>query len=181
MKISARPLEALLSKLRNTSTGFNKQMSAKASGYQLKPWSLEFPTDLYSNNTKNFFLGQVNPEQISDQGAVGHNRGWMYVISADNQNYEKPNNFSGVVRVGLDFSLEWICSGINQNFETPSLLLEDVVSEVTQPFMDQNWGIDVVYNGAFSCQRTMVDQNESGSTLSLRQMVMFRMAFQLTD
>jgi hypothetical protein len=181
MKISARPLEALLSKLRNLSTGFNYQVANKASSYHLKPWSLEFPSDIYSKNTSNFFMGQVNPEQISDQGPVGHSRAWLYTFSSDNQNYEKPSNFSGIIRVGLDFSLEWTCSASDQNFETPSLLLEDAVSEIVQPFNTQNWGTDVVYNGAFSCQRTMVDQNSSGSTKELRQLVMFRLLFQLTD
>lgn len=181
MKIAARPLEALLAKLRDGSTGFNKQMDAKAPNYKVKPWKIEFPVDLYSNNTTNFFLGQINPEQISEQGAVGHNRAWMYAFSSDNMNYEKPSNFSGIVRVGLDFNLEWTCSGKDQNFETPSLLLEDVVSEIIQPYNSQNWGLDVIYNGAFSCQRTAVDQSQSGSTLSLRQMVLFRLAFQLTD
>ncbi len=181
MKISARPLEALLAKLRNPNTGFNFQMQAKASAYRLPPLKLDFPPDIYSNNTNDFFLGQINPEQISDQGPVGHNRAWLYAYSSDNQNFEKPNNFSGLVRVGLDFNLEWTCSASDQNFEAPSLLLEDVVSEIVQPYNQQNWGSDVVYNGAFSCQRTMVDQSGSGTTRELRQLIMFRLVFQLTD
>jgi hypothetical protein len=181
MKISSRPLEALLAKLRDPSKGFNFQIAAKSGAYRLKPYTLDFPPDIYSKNTVNFFMGQVNPEQISDQGPVGHTRAWLYTFSSDNQNYEKPSNFSGTIRVGLDFNLEWTCSASDQNFETPSLLLEDAVSEIIQPYQAQNWGTDVVYNGAFSCQRTMVDQSSSGSTKELRQLVLFRMLFQLTD
>lgn len=180
MKITALPFEALLSKLRNTSTGFNRQIANKAALYRLKPWTLDFPADVYGYSTKNFFLGPLNPANLADQGPVGHNRAWMYSTSTDNLNFEKPNDFSGLVRVSLDFNLEWTASASSQNFLTPSLLVEDAVSEIIQPSNQQDWGSGVVYNGEFACQRSTVEQTETGSGLSLRQIVLFKLTFQLS-
>jgi hypothetical protein len=180
MRIGGTALEAMLAKLRNLTTGFNARMDEKAGDYRLLPWHLEFPETIYGYSTRNFFLGQMNPELVAEQGPVGHNRAWLYVSGTDNLNIEKPADFSGLLRVALDFNLEWTCSAQRQNFETPSLLLEDVVTDITQG-IDQSWGSHLIYNGAYTCQRTALDVESATSTLSVRQMVFFRFTFQLSD
>lgn len=176
--ISSAPLVAMLAKLSSSSAGFNYHMQSKASQYRLAPWTLDFPADIYSKSSNNFFLGQLEPRLTIASGPTSRNKAWLYVPSSNNLNYEKPRDFSGTVQVALDFSLEWLAGANSQNTEVPSLLLEDVVSEVLQAWRVQNWGSGVVYNGAFSCQRGAVSEAAENGSGSFQQTVLFRMLFQ---
>jgi hypothetical protein len=176
MKISALPLEALLAKLR---AGFNVNLEAVAtSEYGVKPFRIDFPVTLYSPSTPSFIFGQIPPEDITDFGATNANKVTMFIPQAANQNFEKPRDFSGLVTVGLDFHLEWLSSDMKQNLEAVSLAVEDAFAETVQIATIQNWGVGVVYNGAFSCTRGAIAVPEKGQG-SFRQLVAFRLSFQI--
>jgi hypothetical protein len=152
-------------------------MSAKAGDYLIAPWYFDFPETIYAKSSNNFFLGQLEPGLVNANGPTSRNRAWLYSPSSNNLNYEKPRDFSGLVQVSLDFSLGWTGGSNNQNTEVPSLLLEDVVSEVLQLTSVQNWGSGIVYNGAYSCNKGVVTESTS-SKGSFQQTVLFRLTFQ---
>lgn len=153
-------------------------MQSKASGYRITPWTLDFPADIYAKSSNNFFLGQLEPRLTTASGPTSRNKAWLYVITANNLNYQKPTDFSGTIQVALDFSLEWLAGANSQNTLAPGLLLEDVVSEILQPWRVQNWGSGVVYNGAFSCQHGVVSESGESGKGSFQQAVLFRFTFQ---
>lgn len=176
MKISALPLEALISKLRST---FNTNLANVAEPvYGVKPFEIEFPLNPYSKNTKSFLLGQLRPSDVDSFGATEINKLVMYVDQSSNLNLEKPRDFSGVVIVALDFHLQWKSNSMQQNLEGLSLAVEDAVAESIQGYTQQNWGAGVVYNGQFSCIRGALAVPDQGQG-SLRQIVAFRLQFQI--
>ena len=177
MKISARPLEALISKMRHSTTGFNANLAAVASTYNVSPFTIDFPASPYVANTKSFLLGKIPPDEIIKYGVVSTNKLSMYVDRVDNQNLEKPRNFSGVVMVRMDFHLFWGSSDMKQNFECMSLAVEDAVSETIQAYTVQNWGSSVVYNGAFSMMRGLIETPDGKG--SLWQLLAFGLQFQI--
>jgi hypothetical protein len=177
MKISGWALEALLSKLKGIGgmPGFNEIMAEVAPQYRIKPYTLDFPEDVYADSTPSFIIGQFNEQTAEMFGVTDLIKVVMFVVRSSNENYEKPNDFSGVIPVGLDFHLAWKLSEMKQNFELLSLATEDVVSELLQPLDKQNWGI-VVYDGRLSATRGVVNKDDQGS---FRQKLAFRMTFQL--
>lgn len=177
MKISITVLDALLKKLSGFGgvDGFNELMVAAASEYRIEPYTLEFPEDALADSTPSFIIGQFN-EQTADLFSVtDFILACMYVVRSSNENFEKPNDFSGVIPVGLDFHLTWRLSEMRQNFELLSLATEDVIAELLQPLSKQNWG-PVVYDGRLSATRGTVQKDDKGS---FRQKLAFRMTFQL--
>lgn len=177
MKISALPLEALLYKLSQSGTGFNDSLRSVAeSEYNVKPFTIQWPGSLYESGTNSFVLGKVDPEDIDTFGTTGITKVTMFVDKADNQNFEKPRDFSGMVQIGLDFHLGYLSSDMRQNFEAMMLAVEDAVAQVIQPFSQQNWGAGVVYNGAFSAIRGMVYVPKQGQG-AVRQLLAIRLAF----
>lgn len=179
MKISALPLEALLSKLSNNSTGFNQALAAVAPSYNIKPFTLSFPATVYSANTHSVLFVKMAPDEIVSFGATDKSKLCIYVDSADNLNLEKPRSFAGLVKVALDFHLQWQSNDLKQVFEPYSLAVEDALSSVIQLVTVQNWGGGVVYNGAFSAVRGPVIAPPEGQG-SLRQMLGFRLSFMVS-
>lgn len=177
MKISGWALEAMLAKLKGIGgmPGFNELMVDAASVYRIKPYVLDFPEDAYAESTPTFILGQFNEQTADLFGVTGLILACLYVVRSSNENFEKPNDFSGVIPVGLDFHLAWKLSEMRQNFELLSLATEDVVAELLQPLSKQNWGT-LVYDGRLSATRGVVQKDDKGS---FRQKLAFRMAFQL--
>lgn len=176
MKISGLPLEALLFKLRASGTGFNDNLAAVVASYGTKAFTIDWPADPYQKGTKNFIIGKVPPEEVDSFGITGITKASMFVDRTDNQNFEKPNNFSGSVKVGLDFHLGYLSSDMAQNFETLMMAVEDAVTQVIQPDFNQFWGGGVNYDGKFSAIRGMVNSPAQGQG-ALRQLLAFRFDF----
>lgn len=178
MKISGLALEVLLAKLKGVGgmPGFNEVLANVAPIYRLKPYVIDFPEDAYSDSTPTFIFGQFDERNAPDMlGVTGVTLACMYVIRSSNENYEKPNDFSGVIPVGLDFHLGWKFSEMRQNFELMSLATEDAVAELLQPVGSQNWG-ELVYDGKLSAVRGPMMKDDQSS---FRQKLAFRMTFQL--
>jgi hypothetical protein len=176
VRISSRPLEALLAKLR---ANFNNNLATVATAtYGVQPFQIEFPPTAFSKSTKSFFFGQISPDEIDNIGASNISKMTMFVQSSVNKNYEKPNDFSGDVQVGLDFHLQWLSSDTKQNLESLSLAVEDAFAETIQLLELQDWGSGVIYNGAFSCIRGSIVVPDTGQG-GLRQTVAFRLGFQI--
>ncbi len=176
MKISALPLEALLAKM---TAGFNDALAAVAVPvYGVKPFSVDFPDTIYSENTSTFLFGKISPEDIDTFGPSGLTKFTMFIDLADNANFEKPRDFSGTVKVGLDCHIGHVTSNMRQNFNALSLAVEDAVAEVIQPYRQQNWGPGVIYNGGFTAIPGTVYVPVKGQG-SLRQLLAFRLDFQV--
>ncbi len=178
MKISALALEPLLAKM---ALSFNANLAAVwTTPYALpdSPFAIEFPATVYAGNTTTFFFGKLSPAIIAADGPSSLNCMGMYVEKADNHNFEKPNDFSGIVPVTMDFHLGWLSSDIGQNFETLSLAVEDAVAETIQAYTVQNWGNAVVYNGAFSALRSVIETPAEGPG-ALRQLLSIKLVFQI--
>jgi hypothetical protein len=173
MEFSALPLKALLYKLR---AGFNTALSAAAATYQQEAYAIEFPDDIYSKNTLSFFRGKIHPEAIEAYGPSDATKMVMWVDVAQNQNNEKPRDFSGIVQVCLDVYLSWISNDPEQNMDSLSLMTEEAITDCIQGYTQQNWGPGVVYNGQFSCQRFAIQDVGQGS---LQQLVSFKFVFQV--
>lgn len=177
MKISVLPMEALLSKLGSQSTGFNTRLSGVSGTYGIQPFKIEFPNNPYAAPTKSFLFGQLRKEDILESGIIKFPLVTMYVADSTNQNEEKPRDFSGVVRIGIDFFLSWLRGNVDKvNFEAMSMAVEDALAQVIQPWDAQNWGAGVIYNGAFSLQRSPL---EMAGTESWLQVLGLRLAFQV--
>lgn len=180
MKITALALEAMLAKLSSNTKGFNISVSNAAPGYNVtKPYVIEFPTTLYYPNTRSFIFGKLNPDDVGDYGVADITRMCMYPVDVDNQNIEKPRDFSGVVRCGIDFHIQWKEVGNKINFISLALLTEDALLQVFNLNSVQNWGTGVVYNGDFRFAYGGVSVPDEQA--SWRQLCTLTMAFEVNS
>lgn len=179
MRISALPLEACLVKLSDNTTGFNARLRTCAPDYGIKPFAIAFPQTLLNNGTPSFVLGKMTPEMMAVHFPSAQTKMAMYVDQAQNQNIEKPRNFSGLVAIGIDLHLQWQLSDNSQLFEPYSLAVEDVMGDVLNLANIQNWGAGVVYNGAFSIIRGPIAVPVDGQG-SYRQLVGTRLTFEVS-
>lgn len=178
MQISILPMNAIISKLGNASTGFNQKLDDVAlATYGVPPFTISFPVDVKANPTTSFFFVQLDPEAILDSSLAKKDFMSLFIPSSDNQNFEKPRDFSGLVEVGLDVILSFLPEEMQKgNFESKHLAVEDAVTEVLQPTGQQNWGAGVVYNGEFNCQRSVLIE---GGSESWYQVMAWRFTFQV--
>lgn len=64
-QISSTAIAALLSRLSDPATGFNRNLQAVASTYGIEPWEVDWDTE----NSPNFMIGQILPDQVEESVA----------------------------------------------------------------------------------------------------------------
>jgi hypothetical protein len=149
--VSLLAINALLSKLSDPVTGLNPLWAQQAVAYSLDPALLNI--DFTSNPSKNFVIGQVDPDQYEKTGNISYPFSCLYVLESVNQNLTKFNVFSGPVRAVLDVYLSWRRMGGILNFEAYSLCLESCIVSLVNGWQNQGWGQNLTYNGTVQCKR----------------------------
>lgn len=149
--VSLLAINALLSKISDPVIGLNPLWLQQAPAYGIDPTLLNL--DFTSNPSKNFCVGQVDPDQFEKTGNISYPFACLYVLESVNQNLTKFNVFSGPVRAVLEVTLSWRkMSGI-LNFEAYSLCLESCVVSLVNSWTNQSWGQGLTYNGTVQCKR----------------------------
>lgn len=170
MKISGLAVEALFAKIK---AGFNTNLANVAPGYNIQPFTINFPATAYSPCTTSFILGKLPYTEIIKYGVTDLNKMSMFSGHSDNQTDEKPRDFSGLVTVGLHVHIAWRTSSTVQNFEAFGLAVHDAVCECTQPWRQgQTWGPGVTYDGRFICDPSVIEAPEGDG--ALRQVIPFQ-------
>jgi hypothetical protein len=98
-------------------------------------------------------FGQIDPLLVEKSGIMTYPFCCLYVRESANTNIQKFNQFSGQVRCVFDVYLSWIPIKGLQNFDAYPNCVEDVVFDVINRELNQDWAMPVVYNGMAQARR----------------------------
>ncbi len=129
----------------------------------------------WSDNSKQFFQGQLHPDDLDESTPSIYPMVMLYSTSSQNQNTQKYTAFSGVVSLGLDFHLSWKSAKVLPAFDDLVDAVEDAVFATLNAASYQNWAMPVIYNGDITSQRRPLDM--AGE--HWRQTISFRLVFEV--
>lgn len=150
VRISDIPLQKFLDRLSDVATGFNPLFQQQAVQYQIPPTFAQFN---YAASSTNFVLGQINPDMLEQTGIFKYPFSCLYVLESGEDQHQKFNTFSGVVRVIYDVYLSWGSIKGIFDFEKYCNCVESVVVNIANGLDNQDWHKPVTYNGNIMCRR----------------------------
>ncbi len=151
VQVSDVVLDSVFSTLSNQSTGFNPLFRQQAPVYGIAPDYAQFN---FTDTSKNFVRGQVDPDQFEVTGEVGYPFGCLYILESANTNLTKFSTFSGMVRVIFDVYLSWGPIRGIPNFEKYCNCVESVVISSMNTWARQSSFMrPLAYNGSVQCRR----------------------------
>lgn len=142
-KISQAAVDAVFARLSDTATGFNVTIAAACAAYAVP----SFFTLNFSGTSQNFFLGQLDPDELEQSSPFKYPMACLYSIESQSTQIQKFNKFSGAVRAVLDCYVTWKSAKVIQNFDRYASIVEDTIVDVINRERNQNWPYPVVYNG----------------------------------
>ena len=151
VQISDVALNSVFSTLSDPAAGFNPLFIQQATAYGVPPTYAQFD---FTDASKNFIIGQVDPDQYETTGEIGYPFGCLYVLESANTNLTKFSTFSGMVRVILDVYLSWGPIRGIPNFEKYCNCVESAVISAMNLWERQASFIKPLsYNGVVQCRR----------------------------
>lgn len=142
-------------RLASVTLGFNPNYAATASNYPGAPatMGIDFTTGAKSLN---FFQGKLRIEDILETGTSKFPLMAIYAIAGANNNRQKFQKFSGLVRVGIDVHLSYNSSQALRTYEAWPDAVEDAMIVTFNQSVNQNWPSNIAYNGELSFDRGTV-------------------------
>lgn len=172
-KVSQRVLDAVHARLSNQQTGFNAGLAQRVIDVNLPPF---LKVD-WAHPSNNFVFGQVNPTLLEQTGIFKYPFVCLYILESGQTGDQRFNQFSGLIRCGLDFYLSWKTITGKYDYETYANVVEDVVIDVINRVENQAWGKPLVYNGGIQCRRSPLEF----AAENWRQRVSFSITFGLHE
>jgi hypothetical protein len=120
---AARDLAA--ARLADETTGFNAKLADVAEAYSMAPFEIDF-----SEESDNFFVGQVSPEDIADTTEYSPPLIGIYTERSFGPPKQKGRSWSGEVWVRVTVVGEWEQDRANVNFEAWADMVEDAMVSV---------------------------------------------------
>lgn len=163
----------------NVVTGFNPVYTTALPFHSGAP---PMTIDFVGPKSKNFFLGDVDPESIEETGTFTYPLLTVFSMAGGSTNTQKFQRFAGPIKIGARFFLSGLIyknSGLMQDFEAWPDAVEDTFLQVVQEPVAQNWpntaASSVLYNGEVVYERKFPVQ---GGTNWL-QVLTFKMTFEV--
>lgn len=141
-QIGRKVREAVIVRLSDTTRGFNAAYNSIAASYNIPPINLN-----YTSLSQDFYIGQVNADDLEKSGIFKYPLMALYVVDATNQNFQKFAKFSGNIRVNVDFWQSWGSLRGLHDFEIYGDVFEQAFIDVLNRENNQNFGAPLVYNG----------------------------------
>jgi hypothetical protein len=160
----------VLSKLA-AADGFNATLAQVASTMGLPP----FGQIDWLVTSKNFFLGQLDPEDMQKTGVFCYPMLVLYVLESLNSNTEKFRKFAGDVHCVLEVNMSWSQRGGVHSFESYLNCFESTVIDVINRATNQVWSPGIMYNGQIRGKRGPLRMGG----LNFIQKIAFSMLFQV--
>jgi hypothetical protein len=170
----------IYSRLADPNTGLSPLYAQGIEKYGLKIGKLKIPMNMAIGGRQVVF-GATNP--LIQEGTSSFTYPFVSIYSHGivNRNLNKFTKFSGDVVMGIDFWISWTSDLALPDTESYGDAAEEAVVEIINGFgsdlgaTEQNWGLDVVYNGGVSLSRT--DLTLAGA--NWLQGLKFRLTFQI--
>jgi hypothetical protein len=171
-KVSQQVITAVLARIADPTTGFNPGIATNAAIYGLNTCFISIN---WSNTSINFYQAQIDPELLEKSGLLKYPFACLYTKESGVTNDQKFTQFSGLVRVVLEFHMSWTQIKGLQNHEAYGNCVEDVVFDVINRVENQNWGKPLTYNGQIQCKRGPLIYGAQ----NFKQVIGFSMMFQV--
>ncbi len=154
---------ALVNLLKDPVTGFNPLYAAAMANHPgAPPMSIDFTGTLAQGNSKNFFLGDLDPTALEGSSIIQYPLLTVYGIAGASTNLQKFQRFAGLIRLGARFLLSgsiYDDAGVPPaGFEVWPDCVEDAFLNLIQSrSAEAAWpassSVQVVYNGLCSYER----------------------------
>lgn len=151
VRVSDVALDSVFSTISDLTTGFNPLFRQQAAVYGIPPTYAQFD---FTDTSKNFVRGQVDPDQYETSGEIGYPFGCLYVLESVNSNLTKFSTFSGMIRIIFDVYLSWGQIRGIPNFEKYCNCVESAVVSAMNTWTRQaSFTRPLSYNGSVQCRR----------------------------
>jgi len=170
-QISRAVRDAVRGRLKDASTGFNKNLADVASSYGIQAFEIRF-----GDPTRNFFQGNLAPESLDAAGIFDVPLILLYTANSANQNIQKFTLFSGVVTAVVEVYLEWRSARALPDFASLQDAVEDAMYKTFNDSSIQGeWSGAVNYNGDMA----MVPSPVTMAGENWRQILKFQGTFEV--
>ncbi len=153
---------AVAMRLADPSTGFNPNYTAALVNYPTAP---AFTIDFTSPTSKNFFMGQMTPDQVQGTSAFTYPLVRLWAKAGANKNAQKFQRFAGPVRVygAVDLSNKLFKSArlIHDSETWGDAIIGTMVETFNGPAVQYPWMQAVVYDGTIAWERGPLEENAS--------------------
>lgn len=163
--VSQAVISAIKDRLSDDTYGLNATYNGLASFYGVEAdLAIDWVGDDNSTGkSRNFALANVSADQWESTGAFEFPLVTLFTSDGENVNHEKFHLFSGPVGIGMNVFLSWKEARLKLAVFEPTLwCMEDAVTQVFNRARnsfpgDQDWGVQVVYNGNISWKKSRIE------------------------
>lgn len=152
-------IDAVLARLSDPLEGFNATFNDNAATFD--GVAANMAIDFTSAPSKNFVLGDVDPSDFEQTSPFTYPMLTLFATRVRNTNRVKFNTFSGIVTCGFNVFVTWRNNNVKRDFESYAHAVTSTGlwimnrARLSEP-SDQDWGLNVVYNGDVEVVRSAV-------------------------
>lgn len=152
--IADQVLTAVISRLSDSTSGFNATLQTAATDHGVDPFSIDFD----SERSTNFLIGYWSIANIDETGNQTYPLVAVYVVdeSEGPTPFTKFHLFSGTVVIGIDVHLSYSQDHPPRDTEKLSSAVARTIIDILNRDQNQNWGNEISYNGNIECHRTPI-------------------------
>lgn len=166
--ISQRVRAALKTQLADDTAGFNPNFTTALGNYSVDPSAIDWIGINWNSDSNNFFFGSVAPDIAQGAGnAIVYPFMTIDTIRSQHTNEVVSATFAGPIAPVIYFHLGWNTEDLIPDFASFGDAAEDAMFATVNNLNKQNYGMNILYNGRMSMQRSPIVPGGPGWRQSL--------------
>jgi hypothetical protein len=153
-KISKVAIGALLTRLSDPATGFNRNLELVADSYGIKPWAVDWDPDA----SVNFMIGQVLPDLIEESSSFTYPYITIDTAGALDDSRVVSAVFAGTIPLIVDVHLSLVGEDFPRALNPLAQAVEDAMFQTLNSLEDIGvyMTAGLTYNGRWSLQKSSI-------------------------